>query len=69
MNKSKHAVPQDVLAKQQATLRTLITKLTSIADEQIDAINIEKATWADVALFAWHSELAEDVLESLMENE
>jgi hypothetical protein len=59
--------PQDALAKQQATLRTLITKLTIIADNQVDKIDIENATWADVATFAMEAELADKMIETLEE--
>jgi hypothetical protein len=67
MATSKHTSPVHALSHQQATLRMLITKLTMIAREQVDSINIENATWADVACFAMQAELAEDLLESLTE--
>jgi hypothetical protein len=62
---SKYASPQDALAKQQAILRTLATKMTMLADQQIDAIDIENATWADVACFAMEAELADKMLDAL----
>ena len=61
--------PQDALAKQQAILRTLANKMTMIADQQIDAINIENATWADVACFAMQAELADEMLDALNESD
>ena len=61
--------PQDALAKQQAILRTLANKMTMIADHQVDGIDIENATWADVAIFAMEAELADQMLDTLAESE
>jgi prephenate dehydrogenase len=60
--------PQEALHRQQSTLRTLITKLTMIADDQVDSIDIENATWADVAAFAMQAEMAEEMINTLAES-
>ena len=61
--------PQDALTKQQAILRTLANKMDALADQQVDSIDLENATWADVAKFAMEAELADKMLDALAESE
>ncbi len=61
--------PQDALAKQQAILRTLANMLTDIADDQTSEIDLENATWADVGKYAMQAELADQMIDTLVESE
>jgi hypothetical protein len=61
--------PQEALARQQAILRTLATKLAMIADDQTRTIDLESATWSDVWKFAMQAELADQMLDTLAESE
>jgi hypothetical protein len=61
--------PQAALAAQQSALRMAAEMFIKFADQQIDTINIENATWEDVSRFAMEVEVARIAIDSITESE
>lgn len=58
---------REVITMQHAELTALSAKLAAMADEITSTIDIENATWGDVANHAQVSDLAHGMLETLEE--